>query len=52
MTDVHQCPACELRFRFRTELEYHLAEDHQPLPRPEVEPAPDEPDHPDGAVGG
>jgi Flp pilus assembly protein TadB len=25
---VHQCPKCELRFSFRTELEYHLKEDH------------------------
>ena len=30
MTNVHQCPACELRFRNRTELEYHWAEDHPP----------------------
>jgi uncharacterized C2H2 Zn-finger protein len=25
---VHTCPRCELRFRFRTELEWHLAEEH------------------------
>ena len=25
---VHQCPRCELRFNFRTELEHHLREDH------------------------
>lgn len=25
---VHQCPKCELRFSFRTELDYHLREDH------------------------
>ena len=25
---VHQCPKCELRFSFRTELEQHLREDH------------------------
>ena len=29
---VHQCPKCELRFSFRTELEHHLREDHpQPV---------------------
>jgi hypothetical protein len=25
---VHQCPKCELRFSFRTELEHHLNVDH------------------------
>jgi hypothetical protein len=30
---LHQCPKCELRFNFRTELEYHLREDH-PQPEP------------------
>lgn len=25
---IHTCPLCELRFAFRTELEWHLAEDH------------------------
>jgi hypothetical protein len=25
---VHQCPRCPLRFSFRTELEFHLREDH------------------------
>jgi len=25
---VHQCPKCELRFSFRTELEHHLRVDH------------------------
>jgi hypothetical protein len=29
---IHQCPRCELRFSFRTELEYHLSNDH-PSPR-------------------
>lgn len=28
MTDVHQCPYCELRFLARTELEDHIALDH------------------------
>lgn len=28
---VHQCPRCELRFSFRTEMEQHLRDDH---PRP------------------
>ncbi len=44
MTEVHQCPACELRFRFRTELEYHWAEEHQPVPTVEQEPPTDEPE--------
>ena len=35
---LHQCPKCELRFSFRSELEHHLREDH---PQPaEVEPTP------------
>lgn len=25
---VHQCPKCVLRFSYRTEMEYHLREDH------------------------
>jgi hypothetical protein len=25
---AHQCPRCPLRFSFRTELEFHLREDH------------------------
>lgn len=28
ITSVVQCPKCELRFSFRTELEHHLREDH------------------------
>jgi hypothetical protein len=28
VTDVHQCPYCELRFVSRTELEDHVALDH------------------------
>ena len=35
---VHQCPKCELRFSFRSELVYHLASDH-----PEPAAAPDAP---------
>lgn len=27
---AHQCPSCSLRFSFRTELDYHLREDHVP----------------------
>jgi hypothetical protein len=30
---VHQCPKCELRFSFRSEMEQHLREDH---PRPAI----------------
>ncbi|HEY3143529.1 MAG TPA: C2H2-type zinc finger protein [Acidimicrobiales bacterium] len=28
MTDVHQCPYCELRFISRNELQDHIAADH------------------------
>jgi hypothetical protein len=28
MTDVLQCPECELRFTSRSELEMHIAVDH------------------------
>lgn len=28
MIVVFQCPECELRFRFATELDHHLATDH------------------------
>jgi hypothetical protein len=28
MTDVHQCPYCELRFATRNELEDHVGADH------------------------
>lgn len=31
---VHQCPICELRFAFRTELESHVVEDHPDRIRP------------------
>jgi Flp pilus assembly protein TadB len=34
---VRQCPRCELRFTSRSELEYHLANDHQP-PRAAIPP--------------
>jgi hypothetical protein len=43
MTDVLQCPYCNLRFTTRSELEQHKAIDH---PREqEVEPAKREPEH-------
>lgn len=32
---AHQCPRCELKFSFRTEVEAHLATDHRPR-NPEV----------------
>ena len=25
---VHQCPKCELRFTYQTELDYHCREEH------------------------
>lgn len=28
---AHQCPRCPLRFSFRTEVEWHLANDHRPV---------------------
>lgn len=28
VTDVHQCPYCELRFTSRNELDDHIALDH------------------------
>jgi hypothetical protein len=28
VTDVHQCPYCELRFTTRNEVEDHMASDH------------------------
>jgi hypothetical protein len=34
---AHQCPRCALLFTYRTELELHLREDHQPgdrVPQP------------------
>ena len=37
MTDVLQCPYCDLRFSTRSELEQHKAFDH---PRGEQEPPP------------
>ncbi len=47
--DVHPCPACDLKFWYRTELEDHLRRDHPdqadlvdhdlyPAERPEAEP--------------
>jgi hypothetical protein len=30
---AHQCPRCELKFSFRTEVETHLATDHRPRNR-------------------
>ncbi len=44
MANVHQCPACELKFRNRTELDYHWAEDHAPPVVPE--PGPPAPEGP------
>ena len=31
MSDVHQCPRCELRFTSRNELDDHMAVEH-PVP--------------------
>jgi uncharacterized C2H2 Zn-finger protein len=36
---AHKCPVCHLLFRFRTELESHVRDEHlQVLTRPEDEP--------------
>jgi hypothetical protein len=41
---AHQCPRCPLLFTFRTELEWHLANDHRDRgttnPRPDESPTP------------
>jgi nucleotide-binding universal stress UspA family protein len=36
---IHQCPRCELRFAYLTELQDHLRRDHLPAPEDDV-PAP------------
>ena len=28
--NVHHCPSCGLAFRYKTELEFHWAEEHDP----------------------
>ncbi len=38
MTDVHHCPHCELLFRNKTELEYHMGADHAPPVETATEP--------------
>ncbi|HEX2064313.1 MAG TPA: hypothetical protein VHE80_07815 [Acidimicrobiales bacterium] len=40
MTDVHHCPHCELLFRNKTELEYHMGQDHAPPVEVATEPQP------------
>jgi hypothetical protein len=46
---VHQCPKCELRFSYKTELDDHCWHDHPefrheyPATRPKVVHRPDEP---------
>lgn len=51
---AHQCPRCELMFSFRTEVEYHVATDHQPVtprPRTRAEGGSEEPDPKTDAAG-
>lgn len=42
---IHQCPKCELRFEWRTELDYHCRNDHPefrheyPVSKPAPHPA-------------
>lgn len=45
MPEVHQCPACELKFLNRTELDYHWAQDHPQRTQAEAE-SPEDPDEP------
>ena len=33
---IHQCPRCELRFAYLTELQDHLQSDHLPAPDDDV----------------
>jgi hypothetical protein len=33
LTQIHQCPRCVLRFTSKSELDYHLSNDHTPRPR-------------------
>lgn len=40
----YQCPKCELRFTLRTEMEYHLREDHPEPARPEAVPGDHQPE--------
>ena len=46
---VHQCPKCELRFSYKTELDDHCWHDHPefrheyPATRPKIVRRPDEP---------
>ena len=40
MTNVHHCPHCELIFRNKTELEYHIGDEHAPPVEFAVEPQP------------
>ncbi len=47
MTDVLQCPYCDLRFSTRSELEQHKSFDH---PRAEEEEAPTSVESPRGSV--
>jgi hypothetical protein len=49
MMTVHQCPKCELRFSYKTELDDHCWHDHPefrheyPATRPRVVRRPEEP---------
>ena len=43
MTDVLQCPYCDLRFTTRSELEQHKAFDHPAKKAQETESGEDEP---------
>jgi hypothetical protein len=44
VSNVHQCPRCELKFLNKTELEFHWAEDH-----PSVDVDVDQKERPDDA---
>lgn len=38
MAGVHQCPACELKFLNKSELDYHWADEHPQRAQVEAEP--------------
>lgn len=42
---IHQCPFCELRFQFVTELEGHLADEHENRIRPGFPAPSNNPEH-------
>jgi hypothetical protein len=46
---VHQCPFCPLRFSFRTEVQWHIENEHRSVKVTEREPDVDDAPPADGA---